>query len=524
MKSSGALQVLEFACGQRRCLRLYISIAGSGELALFPLMISAVSKTSPKRFREQHIKPLHSRSSRLVVAFYLRRLPLFLKLYIKFEMAFLYPDDKRTLLKRPSDGDIGGDLRNREKYLERSDEMHMLRDRYPDYDPTTAQKLKETQSAIDEWLVTSEKLRQTANIWEAKDIVDKLLKSINNLGYVISKVLKERKEFDMHKRINRTVDSSQSQSNTVKPDPLFDFGVLLKKLEQLRKVVEEAGIQSFRKGHCDVEDIMKELNEVMSVIPNVAPSQGILTCLDSSAMDVPAHKHDRTSPDDELEKHPSRPDAINSKPKRGKAEVDKLECAAISLLTMPATEEPENEHAVTTWECAAMSLLTMQPPELILDDVTKSNIWKLAARYMLEIQPSHESEGTLPGIGFITIQIEQRGLNGIKVVPLQQMERLLSGIPDAQTVAVFILTHLPDEHHALLSCTTIFAVENTPIWRGHVLFEEWSEEENVAFACEFSRLVHEPSATTFVLQKWHGLLEVLNPIMISISSLCFAQT
>ncbi len=232
------------------------------------------------------------------------------------------------------------------------------------------------------------------------------------------------------------------------------------------------------------------------------------SALESRAMDVPAHQHDQINPNDELEKQPSRPDAINSKSEREKAEVDKSGCAASSLSTVPATEEPEDEHAVATWKSAATYLLTMQPCQLILDDDSKSNIWNLAARYMLEIQPRHESDGTLPGINFITIENDKRTLNGIKVVPLQQMERLLSGIPDAQTVAFFILSHLPEEHHALLSCTTIFAEEHTPIWRGHVLFEEWPEEENVAFACEFSRLVPGSWATIFVLQKWHGLLEV----------------
>ncbi|KFZ02085.1 hypothetical protein V500_00453 [Pseudogymnoascus sp. VKM F-4518 (FW-2643)] len=243
-----------------------------------------------------------------------------------------------------------------------------------------------------------------------------------------------------------------------------------------------------------------------------------------SALDVPAHQQDQDNPNDELEKHPSQPDAINSKPEQRKAEVDKWECAASSLLTMSATEELENEHAVTTWKCAASALLTMEPCQPILDDDYKSNIWKLTATFMLEIQPSHESEGTLPGIDFIINQNENRGRNGINVVPLQQMKRLLYGIPDAQIVAFFILSHLPEEHHALLSCTTIFAEERTPVWRNHVLFEGWSEEESDAFACEFSRLVPESSATAFVLQKWHGLLEVLNPIMMSISSLCFAQT
>ncbi|KFY13909.1 hypothetical protein V491_06219 [Pseudogymnoascus sp. VKM F-3775] len=231
-----------------------------------------------------------------------------------------------------------------------------------------------------------------------------------------------------------------------------------------------------------------------------------------------------SAPNDELEKHQSRPDAINSKSEREKAEVDKLECAASSLLTTPATAEPENERAVATWKSIAISLLTMQSPQLILDNGSESDIWKLAARYMLEIQPCHESEGTLPGLDFVTIQNEKRGLVGIEEVPLQQMERLLSGIPDAQIVAFFILSHLPEEYHTLLSCTTIFAEERTSVWRNHVLFEGWLEEENVAFACEFSHPVLESRATIIVLQKWHRLLEVLRPIIISISSLCFAQT
>ncbi|KFY17981.1 hypothetical protein V492_00231 [Pseudogymnoascus sp. VKM F-4246] len=227
-----------------------------------------------------------------------------------------------------------------------------------------------------------------------------------------------------------------------------------------------------------------------------------------SALDVPAHQQDQDNPNDELEKHPSPPDAINSKPELEKADVDKLECAASSFSTVPFTEEPENEHAVDIWKAVAMSLLTMQSPQLILDDYSESDIRKRAARFMLEEQPCHANEGTLLGIDFIIIENEKRGLDGIKVAPLQQMERLLCGIPDAQIVAFFILFHLPEEHHALLSCTTIFAEEYTPIWRSHVLFENWSEEESDAFACEFSRLVPESWATVSVLQKWRGLIEV----------------
>jgi hypothetical protein len=149
----------------------------------------------------------------------------------------------------------------------------------------------------------------------------------------------------------------------------------------------------------------------------------------------------------------------------------------------------------------------MQPPQLILDGDSESDIWNLAARYMLEEQPLYPSERTLPGIDFIAIQNDNE-LIGITGAPLKQMERLLSGIPDADIVAYYILSYLPEEYHALLSCTTIFAEEHTPIWRDLVLFREWSEEEKVAFACEFSRLVPGSWATIFVLQKWHGLLEV----------------
>ncbi|KFY89587.1 hypothetical protein V500_05600 [Pseudogymnoascus sp. VKM F-4518 (FW-2643)] len=64
------------------------------------------------------------------------------------------------------------------------------------------------------------------------------------------------------------------------------------------------------------------------------------SALESRAMDVPDHQHDQINPN-ELEKHQSRLDAINSKPEGEKAEVDKLECAASSLLTVPATEAPQ---------------------------------------------------------------------------------------------------------------------------------------------------------------------------------------
>ncbi|KFY20856.1 hypothetical protein V493_07608, partial [Pseudogymnoascus sp. VKM F-4281 (FW-2241)] len=135
----------------------------------------------------------------------------------------------------------------------------------------------------------------------------------------------------------------------------------------------------------------------------------------------------------------------------------------------------------------------------------EAEIWELGARYIS--QPVHESEKALPGLDFITIQNEKGGLGGIKKVPQQQMERLLSGIPDAPIVASFILSHLPEEHHALLLCTTIFAEENDRVWCGHVLFGEWSREERVAFACKFSRLVPGFLKISSVLQKWRGLLE-----------------
>ncbi|ELR03748.1 hypothetical protein GMDG_06378 [Pseudogymnoascus destructans 20631-21] len=110
-------------------------------------------------------------------------------------MAFLHPNDKPTLLKRPSDGDIGGDLRNRDKHLERSAEISMLRDLYPDCDPTTAKKLNEIQSAIDSWLVTVENLGQIQNTWEAQGIVNELFKSINNSGFDLFKDGEREKGF-----------------------------------------------------------------------------------------------------------------------------------------------------------------------------------------------------------------------------------------------------------------------------------------------------------------------------------------
>jgi hypothetical protein len=159
------------------------------------------------------------------------------------------------------------------------------------------------------------------------------------------------------------------------------------------RICTTCGQQISRDGKCQVCAKLRcgewRNNVDQSPIPDSA--------LDSRAMDVPAHKHDRASPNDGFQKHPSRPDAINSKP-----EVDKLECAPSSLPTMPATEEPENDKdAVAMWKSVAISLLTMQSCQLILDDDSEAGIWKLAARYMSEIQPSHETERALPGIGFL---------------------------------------------------------------------------------------------------------------------------
>ncbi|KFY02544.1 hypothetical protein V490_00463 [Pseudogymnoascus sp. VKM F-3557] len=236
-------------------------------------------------------------------------------------MAFLQPNNKLNLLKRPSDGDIGGDFRNRDKHLERSAEISMLRDLYPDYDPTTAKKLDETKSAIDGWVVMVGKLGQTQDTWETQYIFNELFKSINNSGFNLSKIEKERNDFDRNKRIIQMMESGQIQSTRVKQNRLFDFDPLLEKFKQLRNIVEEAGSQSVRTGHYNIEHIMKKLEEAKSVIPDAAPSH------DFTAMDMPDHQHDQINPN-ELEKHQSQSDAINSKPEGEEAELDKLKCAA----------------------------------------------------------------------------------------------------------------------------------------------------------------------------------------------------
>ncbi|OBT70586.1 hypothetical protein VF21_10332, partial [Pseudogymnoascus sp. 05NY08] len=256
------------------------------------------------------------------------------------------------------------------------------------------------------------------------------------------------------------------------------------------------GQQMSQDGKCQVRARLRceewRDNVDQSPIDNIA--------LESRAMDVPAHQNDQINPNDELEKQPSRPDAINSKPEQGNAKVDKLEC----LPTMTAAKEPENDKdAVVMWKRVANSLSTMQSDKLGDSEV---DILNLVIAYMSKIRPNHGSKRALPGNDYITFRNEKYEL-GINVLPLQQMERLLSGIPNAQAVAFFVLIHLPEEYHALLSCTTIFAEQHTSLWRNHILFEEWSEEESGAFACEFSRLVTGSWTIKSVLQKWHGLLE-----------------
>ena len=125
---------------------------------------------------------------------------------------------------------------------------------------------------MDGWLASVENLRQTQDTWEAQGIVNQLFKSINNSGFDLSKMERERKEFDRNKRITQMMDSTQSQSTRVKQDRLFNFDLLLEKFKQLRNIVEEAGTQLLRKGHCNIEHIMTKLEEARSVIPDAAPS------------------------------------------------------------------------------------------------------------------------------------------------------------------------------------------------------------------------------------------------------------
>jgi uncharacterized membrane protein len=49
------------------------------------------------------------------------------------------------------------------------------------------------------WSASAKKLKGTENIWEAQGIVNELLESINKSGYNLSKLVRERKEFDIKK-------------------------------------------------------------------------------------------------------------------------------------------------------------------------------------------------------------------------------------------------------------------------------------------------------------------------------------
>jgi hypothetical protein len=319
--------------------------------------------------------------------------------------------------------------------------------------------------------------------------------------------------------MNQMSDHNQSQSTWVKQQRfrLFDFNILLEKLAQLKEVFERAATQSLRSGDCHIEDIMTKLEEARVAIPRAAPSQGIITCFDSRAMDLPSHERDRITLNDESQKHPSGPDTVNPKPEREKDEVETLKPAASFLSTMQAIKpEPEREKdGVDFWKLVASSLSTMQPMKLEFEGESKDeiDILKLPARCMSTIQtikPEHEGERALPGNDFITT-FRKNNANKeleIKMDSWEQMERVLSGIPNAPAVAFFILSHLQDKHHVLFSCSTIFTEEHTPSWRRHILFEKWTDKENNAFVSKFSLLVPGRWNMKSVLQKWHELLEV----------------
>jgi hypothetical protein len=261
---------------------------------------------------------------------------------------------------------------------------------------------------MDGWLATAKKLRQTQDVWEAQQILKKLLDSLQMSGYRLSKIMRDRKEFDAKERMNQMSDHNQSQSTRIKQERfrLFDFNILLEKLAQLQKVFERAATQLLRSGDCNIEDIMTKLEEARELILRAAPSHGIITCFDSRAMDLPSHKRDRITLNDESQKHPSWKDTVNPTPEREKDEVDTLKPAASFLSTMQAIKpEPEREKVgVDFWKRVASSLSTMQPTKLELEGESKKDeidILKLTARCMSTIQtikPGHESERALTGL------------------------------------------------------------------------------------------------------------------------------
>jgi hypothetical protein len=60
----------------------------------------------------------------------------------------------------------------------------------------------EIQNAMDGWLATAKKLKQTQDVWEAQQILKKLLDSLQMSGYKLAKIVRDRKEFDTNERMN----------------------------------------------------------------------------------------------------------------------------------------------------------------------------------------------------------------------------------------------------------------------------------------------------------------------------------
>lgn len=184
----------------------------------------------------------------------------------------------RAVLKRKSDDDIGRDVRDAAdkemKGYAELNEVQILRDMYPNYDPTSARGLKHLDHAIGEWLAS---ISQCDNVhfseetrWGMQNIVKSLVGSIVSAGYELWKIAQSRKKWAM---TAWAVAGLGHIEDALEDTPfknlghLFSFDEVLKELDQLREMCEQMGSAMLSGKGYSIGPIEAQLQKLRALLP-----------------------------------------------------------------------------------------------------------------------------------------------------------------------------------------------------------------------------------------------------------------
>ena len=146
-------------------------------------------------------------------------------------------------------------------------------DLYPNFEPVTAKEFRDLQAAVNIWL----QILDDFQAGKAQDPFQNLADSIQASGYRLSRIKRERKEFDREQQVrqlaaNTDADGTQTYDTISRPPHRSHFDILLEKLESVLTMCEEAAVQKYYGRSINVEGIRTALKETQDLIPKPASS------------------------------------------------------------------------------------------------------------------------------------------------------------------------------------------------------------------------------------------------------------